>query len=183
MNDPIIFPNNEHDLLVPYNRHNLPSHWVDILWTSVLGKACHSRVKDICKSSNVLICWFFPGPPTQRILNVFDWVHIRGYGRPRKNDNVIFCQKLSCNQCGLGSCIVMLESNTGTLITEKLCDTRTQDVVDITTSIQIALYYNHHLTPNQQTAPTHQIHPFPARSNPQNARLCGDEPRIYHQHD
>ena len=62
----------------------------------------------------------FPGPPTQLISNVFDWVHIRRYGRPRKNVIVILFQKLSYNQGGVGSSIVMLKSNTGPKLWKKV---------------------------------------------------------------
>ena len=72
---------------------------------------------------------------------------------------------------------------------------RTQEVVDITTSIQIVLHYNqvHLLTtviPPHQNCP-HQIDPFLTNSNPHNARfisshlarLCGDKTEFCHQHD
>ena len=58
----------------------------------------------------------------------------------------------------------MLESNTGTVVMQKWYDMRTQDVVEITTRIQIALHYNqvrllatHYSTPNNQTASTKSI--------------------------
>ena len=151
--------------LYSYNRHNSPLHWLNVLLKEecvrhglpFFGQGC----LQILQCVGLMI---FPGPPTQLITNVFDWVLIRRYDRTRKNISVFLCQKLSCNEGGVGSCIFMLESDTGTQAMEKWYGMRTQDVVDITISIIVTLYQvrllaTHYPIPNHQTAPTNSI-PF-----------------------
>ena len=124
-----------------------------------LGKACHYWLKAVYRSGDTAC-----------------------HGRTS-----IWCQKLSCNQGGVGSCIVMLEGNTGTLVMEKWYDVRTQDVFDITTSIQIVLHYNQVrlLATHYPTQTIKSIHFQHAaiRITIRITRLCGDKPEFCHHHD
>ena len=117
----------------------LQSLGLDLVNINVYGNI-YQNIPNVQGCLQILQCvdlTIFPGQTTQLIPSVFDWVQISRYGRLRKKVNVILCQSLSFNQCVVGSCIVMLQNYTGTLIMEKWYDVRTQDV-DIT--IQITLH-------------------------------------------
>ena len=56
-------------------------------------------------------------------------------------------------------------------------------MINITTSITTKPVFCPPIISHQIITCLHQIDPFPAGSNPHNARLCGDKPEFCHQHD
>ena len=173
MNDPSILPNNERDLIELLIRRRNELTYCRV---SPLGKDCHSSDKAVCRSSCSVFIWWLVltrRPNSSQTCSIgFRSRDTAAQGRR----STLFCAwkcRVIKTVWGLVGKWHRYLGYGETVWHEDARRRRCNDEHSNCLALQPTLSSSHQLYHPKPSNCPHQTDPFPARSNPQNTRLCG----------